>query len=182
MNPEDIPGKTPKGLTELETRAFQLPAKLRQALVRVDGVKSLEVLVAEAGTMGEALGAQLTQLLAQGFIANASRAAAPARPAPQQAAQRPMMKPPDALAETLPLNPDPQWIRVNELKAAIRWLLAEAMDGKPSPMELALNHCRTLEDLDRLIDEAFAAIQLATGKPRAAHFWREAKALVNPAA
>ena len=88
---------------------------------------------------------------------------------------------PDGLSATLPLNGNPEFKLVTELKASIRWLLADAMGGAPNPMELKLNHCRTLAELDKVIDEAFVPIQDAAGKPKAAHFWREAKALVKAA-
>jgi hypothetical protein len=178
MNPESTPSKTPKGIAELETRALQLSPKLRQALVRVDGAKSFAELVSEAGAMGEALRKQLLELLAQGFITDAPDAARPAAGIAQPAMPRPAAKLPDGLSATQPLVPDPLLQRVTELKASIRWLLADAMEGKASPMDLQLNHCRTIADLDKLVDEAFMPIQSIAGKPRAAHFWREAKALL----
>jgi hypothetical protein len=183
MNPENILAKTPKGLSELETRAHQLNPKLRQALVRVDGTKSLEVLVAEAGAMGGALQIQLAELLATGFVLDATAAATPPRaPAPEAKAAAPSAIPADGLSATLPLVPNAELQRMTQLKASIRWLLSDAMGGAPGPMELKLNHCRTTDELDKLVDEAFMPIQAAAGKPKAAHFWREAKALVKAAA
>jgi hypothetical protein len=192
MNPENILAKTPKGIEEIETRAHQLNPRLRQALVRVDGTKSLEALLAEAGATGEVLQGQLSELLASGFVLDATAAAArhsapspmleakaPASPAP--AAAPPKAMPADGLSATLPLMPNPELQRMAQLKASIRGLLADAMGGAPSPLELKLNHCRTIGELDKLVDEAFMPIQAAAGKPRAAHFWREAKALLNAA-
>jgi hypothetical protein len=192
MNPENILAKTPKGIAEIETRAHQLNPRLRQALVRVDGTKSLETLLAEAGAMGEALQGQLAELLANGFVLDATAAAArPSAPAPGFEANAPASAAPtalpasaipaDGLSATLPLVPNPELQRMAQLKASIRWLLAEAMGGAPSPLDLKLNHCRTTNELDKLIDEAFMPIQEAAGKPRAAHFWREAKALLKAA-
>jgi hypothetical protein len=183
MNPESIPSKTPKGIAEIETRALRLNPKLRQALVRVDGVKSLEILIAEAGAMGEALEAQLRELLAQGFIVDASRAVVPAAAQPRPVAAAPApAKRPDGLSSTLPLTANPELKLVTELKTAIRWLLAEAMGGAPGTMEIRLNQCRTMVELDKVIDEAFAPIQETAGKAKAVQFWRDAKALVTPAA
>lgn len=187
MHPENILIKTPKGVEELETRAYQLSPKLRQALVRVDGAKPLQVLIAEAGAMGEALEKQLGELLALGFVLDATVAVAPPAPAPRPeakpaAAQPPKAKPGDGLSATLPLMPNPELKLVTELKASIRWLLADAMGGAPSPMELRLNQCRTMDDLDKVIDDAFMPIQNVAGKPKAVQFWREAKALVKPVA
>ena len=103
------------------------------------------------------------------------RKAAPAVPAMPKAPPR------DGLSATLPLVPNPELKLLAELKASIRWLLADAMAGAPSPLDARLNHCRTRGELDQLIDEAFMPIQEAAGKPRAAHFWREAKALLKAA-
>jgi len=185
MNPENILIKSPKGIDELETRSHGLSPRLRQALVRVDGEKPLHALVAEAGAMGEALEQQLVELLAQGFVLDPDAAVAPVpvqhRKAAPAAPAMPKVAPGDGLSATLPLVPNPELKLLAELKATIRWLLAEAMAGAPNPVEARLNHCRTRGELDQLVDEAFMPIQEAAGKPRAAHFWREAKALVKAA-
>ncbi len=185
MNPENILIKSPKGIDELETRSHGLSPRLRQALVRVDGEKPLHALIAEAGAMGEALGQQLGELLARGFVLDPGAAAAPvpvqARKAAPVAPAMPKVAPGDGLSATLPLVPNPELKLLAELKATIRWLLADAMAGAPSPVEARLNQCRTRGELDQLIDEAFMPIQEAAGKPRAAHFWREAKALLKAA-
>ena len=188
MNARNILIKSPKGIEELETRAHRLGPKLRQALVRVDGAKSMDTLVAEAGAMGAALKMQLAELLARGFVLDAVAAAAAVAneplkrpPAPQVAPLR-KAKPADGLSATLPLMPNPELKLVTELKASIRWLLSESMGGSRSPEELKLNHCRTLAELEEFVDESFLTIQAVAGKPKAVQFWREAKTLVKPAA
>jgi hypothetical protein len=188
MNARKILIKSPKGIEELETRAHRLGPKLRQALVRVDGAKSLHVLVTEAGAMGAALEMQLGELCARGFVLNADAALAPIADEPlQRPRARPVApplkaRPADGLSATLPLMPNPELKRVTALKASIRWLLSESMGGARSQEELKLNHCRTIAELEEFLDDSFLTIQAAAGKPKAVQFWREAKTLVKAAA
>jgi hypothetical protein len=68
MSPDSIYGKSPKGLEEIETRAYKLGSRLRMVLIRVDGAKTVDELVSEAGDMGETLLGQLDELVKQGFL------------------------------------------------------------------------------------------------------------------
>ena len=84
MTPETVFAKSPKGIEEIETRAHKLGSRLRQVLIRVDGMKTLDELVGEAGEMGEALVGQIEELEREGFLTDTTVPddRAPTEPAP----------------------------------------------------------------------------------------------------
>ena len=59
MTPETVFAKSAKGIQEIETRAHKLGSRLRQALILVDGIKTVDELVSDAGEMGETYQAHL---------------------------------------------------------------------------------------------------------------------------
>lgn len=74
MTPETVFAKSPKGIEEIETRAHKLGSRLRQVLIRIDGIKTLDELVGEAGDMGEQLVGQIEELERQGFLTDTTEA------------------------------------------------------------------------------------------------------------
>lgn len=71
--------KTPKGSSEIETRAHRLPPRMRSALILVDGRRSTDEL---RGLLGPPCDDTLQALREQGFIEPAGVADAPAAPSP----------------------------------------------------------------------------------------------------
>jgi hypothetical protein len=78
LTAQSVLAKTPKGVDEIATRAHKLPARLRTALVMVDGQKSVEDLLSAAGPLAEQLETQFADLLKSGFVADKNPAPAPA--------------------------------------------------------------------------------------------------------
>ena len=68
MTPETIYAKSAKGIQEIETRAHKLASRLRQALIRIDGIKTMDELIEGAGEMAEAFVAHVEELEKDGFI------------------------------------------------------------------------------------------------------------------
>ena len=104
MTPESVFAKSPKGIEEIETRSHKLGSRLRQVLIRVDGVKTLDELVGEAGDMGEALLGQVEELERQGFLTDTTVAeeAIEAPTAPLVAPQRALPEDAPAPAPRVP--------------------------------------------------------------------------------
>ena len=51
MTPETVFAKSAKGIQEIETRAHKLGSRLRQALILVDGIKTVDELVTDGLVM-----------------------------------------------------------------------------------------------------------------------------------
>lgn len=83
MDATDVYAKTPDGQDEVATRARQLPARLRQLLIMVDGKHSVGEMLAHHPAAAEAQ-ASLAALLEAGLIALVPKPkpAAPPAPAP----------------------------------------------------------------------------------------------------
>ena len=74
--------KTPKGVDEIQTRAYQLPQKKRYLLILVDGHSTLEALVSKFPTLGD-IRQTLLELVNEGFLeirGGIAAATAPANP------------------------------------------------------------------------------------------------------
>jgi hypothetical protein len=124
MLADTILAKSPRGLEEIEARRYGLHPRLRQVLVRVDGTRTFGELVAEAGPMGEAVAAQLRELIRTGFVSDARRPRA------------------------LDLRTGTQ------LKIRLGDLLAETAGQDASALRADLQRCRTMNDLERWVDWA----------------------------
>ncbi len=68
LNADSILRKTEKGVEELSTRAYHLPAKLRAALILVDGSSTIGTILENCGEFAERVAGQLNELLEAGFI------------------------------------------------------------------------------------------------------------------
>ena len=196
MTPESVFAKSHKGLEEIETRAHRLGSRLRQLLIRIDGVKTLDELVGEAGDMGEALMGQIDELVKQGFVIDTTAyeaietaqpepvpAPAPtpvpaaAKPAPAPAsAPKPAPAPAPAPARAEP----PEAVEFNSpVKFRLQDLLVEAMGMETGKVGVALGNCRNRDDLARWVDYAYGHIETAAGKPKAKAFYKSARKLVG---
>lgn len=189
MTPDTVFAKSPKGIEEIETRAHKLGSRLRQVLIRIDGVKTLEELVGEAGEMGGALVGQIEELAGKGFITATNaveepvEVAAPRTPAvPAPAEARSPATPPEAVAVARPAPPPPAADLVefdSPVKFRLQDLLVEAMGLETGSAGAQLSRCRNREDLARWVELAVVPIEQAAGKPKAKAFYKQAKKLVG---
>lgn len=158
MDPHTILGKSPKGIEEINTRAHKLAARLRQVLIRVDGVKTTGTLCEEAGAMGETVQAQLEELLAQGFV---KPVAGYLQPTAAQAAAR------------APLDPG------SPIKFKLLDALVDALGADTGNLARALQQCRTREELAQWAAAAMRAIEAKAGASKAAAFEKAARGLLG---
>jgi hypothetical protein len=179
MTPESVFAKSHKGLEEIETRAHRLGSRLRQVLIRIDGVKTLDELVDEAGDMGEALMGQIDELAKLGFVIDTTayetiETAQPEPvPAPAPAAANPAPAPAKA-------EPPPEAVEFNSpVKFRLQDLLVEAMGTETGKVGAALADCRDRDDLARWVDYAYGHIETAAGKEKAKAFYKSARKLVG---
>lgn len=68
LTADSILRKTEKGVEEMDTRAYHLPAKLRAALILVDGESSLGEILERCGEFAERVEQQIVELLESGFV------------------------------------------------------------------------------------------------------------------
>lgn len=68
LTADSILKKTEKGVEEMDTRAYHLPAKLRAALILVDGESTLGEILERCGEFAERVELQLVELLETGFV------------------------------------------------------------------------------------------------------------------
>jgi len=116
MTPETIYAKSAKGIQEIETRAHKLGSRLRQALIRIDGIRTMDELVEEAGEMAEAFVGHVEELEREGFITDVTSdeavttapiTAPVPEPAPIQHAPRPAAPAPAPRPEPVAHRPEP---------------------------------------------------------------------------
>ena len=209
MTPYTILAKSPKGVEEIDTRVHRLSGRLRQVLIRVDGAKTLDELIGEAGEMGEMVLAQLNDLVAQGFLMDVTpleetlppiapalpptpvplRAAAPPpRPA---AAPAPVARPAAPAAAAAPrlqpvptrpaaAAPAPATVAFDSpVKFKLQDLLVDAVGVDTGRIGAALNNCRNRDDLVRWVALAIEPIKEKAGKAKAKTFEKAARQLVG---
>lgn len=148
--------KTPKGFSEIETRANRLTPRLRALLIVVDGRRTAEELRA---LVGAELTASLQGLLDGGYI-EALEIAGPATSPPQAAAR---VAPAPAAA---PLSAqDLQTIR----QAAVR-ALNDLMGPQAESVAIKMERARDSIELAALIEVAAKLVASARGANAAAQF------------
>lgn len=174
MNRDTVLAKSAKGVEEIETRAHRLGARLRQALIRVDGEKTVEELCEPAGEMAEALRAQLEELQRQGFVVAISGApvAMEAQPAPAPAAA-----PDITLDTTLPLGTP---IGVGSpIRFKLLDLLIDAVGMDTGRLGEALERCHNRDDLVRWVGAVVKPIHEKSGQAKAKTFEKAARQLLG---
>lgn len=163
MSPNTVLAKSAKGIEEVETRAHRLGARLRQALIRVDGAKSVGDLCEQAGEMGETLRAQLEELERDGYVeSEATVADEPAtEPFPMG----------DTVTSPVEFN--------SPVKFKLQDLLMDAVGGDTGRLGLALAQCRNRDDLALWVRQVIIPIESRAGKAKARTFEKAARALVG---
>lgn len=161
MAPDTVLAKSAKGIEEIETRTHRLGARLRQALIRVDGAKSVGELCDQAGEMGDTLHGQLEELHRDGFVESTD---APA----------------ELVTEPLPGAPDPPAVEFNSpVKFKLQDLLMDAVGSDTGRLGLALTQCRNRDDLALWVRQVIIPIESRAGKAKARTFEKAARMLVG---
>lgn len=199
MTPETVFAKSPKGIQEIETRAHKLGSRLRQALIRIDGARTMDELIEEAGEMADAFVAHVEELEKEGFITDVTvyevvetaPVTAPV-PEPEPVTTAPVPKPepparkPEAHAPAAhrPAPPKPaappEAVEYNSpVKFKLQDLLVDALGMETGKAGIALNNCRNREELARWVDLVVGPIEAAAGRAKAKTFYKAAKKLVG---
>jgi hypothetical protein len=145
MSPDTVLAKSLIGLEEIEARSRGLHPRLRQALVRVDGTRTIRELVAEAGPLGELVAAQIEELVRLGYVIDASQPRAL-----------------DIRVLTL-------------LKIQLGDLVTENVGFPAPALCAGLQRCRTANDLLRWVDWAFTHLPGFEDPEVALRFHRRAR-------
>lgn len=140
--------KSAKGLSEIETRAFRLPPRLRQALILVDGRKSELELAALLGPEAQATLAALRD----GAFIEALVTVADAPPAPPTAAPRKPARPVETIA-----------------REAVRQL-TEQLGPAAEGIAIKLERARTHDELQPLLVGAAQLLKTVRGAAAAQTF------------
>lgn len=150
--------KTPKGLTEIETRVHRLPPRARTLLILVNGERSDADLAKLAA--GEAA-QTLASLLAEGFIEVVVRAEA-------RTVSPASTSTPDA-ASANPAADDPLAAFIRRRKEAIRVLNDHLGPGAES-LALRMEKCRGWDEMLPVLDAAVKTLRLVRGASAATEF------------
>ena len=162
--------KTAKGLSEVQTRAFRLPPRLRSLLIMVDGKRSDAELSAMLPQAGEVLQA----LSEQGFIEVAAQTSAPPTPPPPP--PPPAVPRRDAAAAeggASAVAVAPATAASTDFAARRRQVLRlfndiAGPDGEP--MAIKMERTRSLEELRALLPQAVNLVGLLRGRGDAQAF------------
>lgn len=159
MEPTDVYAKTADGQDEIATRARQLPARLRQLLIMVDGKRSVAEMLAHNPAATEAQ-ANLAALLEAGLIALVPKPAAPAAPSPP--AREPVLR--------------------GDLAAIKKFISATLHDTLGPDADLFTPKVESAANLPALMAQAEKLREVlrgATGSKKADQFWEKLGTLVT---
>lgn len=204
MNDNSVLTKTQKGFEEINLRTHKLPAKLRAALIMVDGAKTVGEHLRALGGQSDAVLAHLKALLEGGFVEDRSAATTQplaavevaSQPVPAAAQVAPQTPPPAPVANRAPepvdnsqasFAVDTQSIfaftmRVRspgEIKARLGMILQAAMDDHWSALKPAFDTCRTRDDLRDFAATAKGFVRDLRGHEQAERFWRKSELLFS---
>jgi hypothetical protein len=149
--------KTPKGLTEIETRVHRVPPRARTLLILVNGQRS----EAELAKLAPAEAAQTLQwLLAEGFIAPV--AGVEPGPASDHMSTR-------AATSTPPVTGDPLAAFIQRRREAIHVLTDQLGPGAES-LAIRMEKCRGWDEMLPVLDAAVNTLRLVRGASAATTF------------
>jgi hypothetical protein len=152
--------KTPKGLSEIETRANRLSPRLRSALIMVDGKKSDDELrPLLAAHTDETLG----QLLSQGYIEVAAVAAIDIRLPPLPAAG-------SAAAPVASAGPGPSGPPLEAIKREVVRQINDQIGPLAETLAIRIERAKTAAELKPLLESAWKMIENVRGPTAAAAF------------
>jgi hypothetical protein len=167
--------KTAKGLSEVQTRAFRLPPRLRSLLIVVDGKRSDAELAALLPQAGESLQA----LAEQGFIEAAAQAA-PATPPPAPPPPPPPAPPAPAPSRTAAAATGGTAVAVAPVAASgtdfparkrqVLRLFNDLAGPDGEPMAIKMERARSLDELSALLPQAVRLVGLLRGATEAQAF------------
>ena len=179
MEPSSVLVKTPKGLEEIDKRTNKLAGRLRAVLIMVDGQRTLDDLLDQAGALADQLAGQLDELVAGGYIreqispevaAQAAAAQAQARAAAAASkAQAATAAPPSA-----PKKAAPPWtsVPIPIHKARLNKMLTETLGMRAMFVAAQLEGISGYVELERWIDDIARSVATSNG-PDAGYQWRD---------
>ena len=157
--------KTPKGSSEIETRAHRLPPRMRSALILVDGRRSTDEL---RGLLGPPCDETLQTLREQGFIEPAGSADAPApAPAAQIQSSAPARAAETASVTAAPARPEVDLATLR--REAVRHL-TDQVGPMAEALALRMERCKDLAELLPLIGTAAQVIGNVRGAAAASAY------------
>ncbi len=169
--PESVLIKTPKGLEEIEKRTCKLPGRLRAILFMVDGQRTFDELLEQAGNMAAQLEVQLDELARSGFIAAVAGESAD-EIAPAAAAGAPAKGPADQTENAPPRPPAGKaQVDIAVLKTRIGAMLAETLGMRAMMLSTQLDGVRSPADMAIFIDDTARSVATSNGG-KIAEQWR----------
>lgn len=164
MDKQAVFHKTDKGLQEIATRAYKLPARERSVLILVDGKSTAQQIIDKARHFGDAE-QFLSDLLGQGFI------------------ERLVLAPPtevlpaDTSAEAQTIAPVPVVSLASAKEFAAHFLLDE-IGPDAEPMAERIEACTDIEQLVAQMERYRAVVETTRGRRKAEQFWQGVEARV----
>jgi DNA-binding FrmR family transcriptional regulator len=181
MEPSSVLAKTAKGIEEIDKRTHKLAGRLRAVLIMIDGHRTLEELLEQAGGLASQLAEQLDELVAGGYIheltphEEVGEVVQPAVPKPRQETAAPRAQAPTAPAAAAPKKAgSPPWTAfpIGNLKARLSKMVTETMGMRAMFVAAQLDAVSSHTELESLIDDIARTIATSNG-PDAASKWRE---------
>lgn len=189
MQLSSVLAKTAKGLEEIDKRTYKLNGRLRAVMFMIDGQRTVEDLLNQAGSLASQLEAQLDELLAQGFIEelradvpDETQPLAPITPPTLNAAPTTAQPPPASPARTPPPSVQPaakpttvreQLTPIPVVKARLGKMLSETMGMRAMFISAQLESLSTIKEIALFIDETAKSHATSAGA-KAAEQWRAA--------
>jgi hypothetical protein len=164
--------KTPKGQTEVETRANRLTPRLRAALILVDGRRSEDELTKLVSNDAAQL---LRSLLDDGYVERAEAAAAPPRPQPAPAPRQAAPEAPPSAPGLLSMPPS---VIAATKRDAVR-VLTEQIGPMAEALSLKIERAGSAAELQGLLEIGCQVLGNTRGRAAAETF---AQRFLAPAA
>ena len=187
MQLSSVLAKTAKGLEEIDKRTYKLNGRLRAVMFMIDGQRTAEDLLNQAGSLASQLETQLNELLAQGFIEELHADLPEETPSPAPIA---VPTPPPASVTTSPISapitstqpiaplaavkPAPvreQLTPIPVVKARLGKMLSETMCMRAMFISSQLESLSTIKEISLFIDETAKSHATSAGA-KAAEQWR----------
>jgi DNA-binding FrmR family transcriptional regulator len=190
MQLSSVLAKTAKGLEEIDKRTYKLNGRLRAVMFMIDGQRTAEDLLNQAGSLASQLETQLNELLAQGFIeelhADLPEATQPLAPItapvpPPAPANTAPSAPAVALASSAttvapitvpkPIPAREQLTPIPVVKARLGKMLSETMGMRAMFISSQLESLNTIMEISQFSDETARSHATSAGA-KAAEQWR----------
>lgn len=167
--------KTVKGLDEIQNKVYGLTPKRRRVLIMVDGRMTVAEMLDRLAALGADLEAQLENLLAEGFLAPANAAIAPApatAPGAKTAADASAGPPVEAVI--------PQFAEFNldKAKGFARYVVLGALGPVGGKRAARIEQARSAGELRAELDELREVLPKLMPKRQAEQIWKQLEPLM----